>query len=77
MKRKYYLSPNTYYYNYAIECTCKLSLAFEKGMYCVAYSLKQAFIYFKRRIALHDLCDIYDIDFPIGDIEIIGENNDV
>ena len=75
MKRTFYLSPQTYYYNYAIEGTCHLSLAFPKGMYCKAHSIKQAFVYFKRRIAIYDMCDMYDIDFPISDIKIIEENN--
>lgn len=78
MKKLYYLKPESYYYNYAIEGTCRLSLAFPKGLYCKAYSLKQAVIYLKRRIAVHDLCTPYDIDISPNDlvIEDIGENNE-
>ena len=70
-KQKYYIAPEKYFYNYAIEGTCQISLVSNKGIYVCAYSLKQACIYIKRRISISQMCDIYDIEIDIRDIEII------
>lgn len=70
-KTLYHLKPSAYYYNYAIEGTCQLSLAFPKGIYVYAYSLKQAAVYIKRQIAIHDMARYNDIDLDISDIKIM------
>lgn len=70
-KRKYYLSPEKYFYNYALGASCLVYVVSEKGLYACAYSIKQACVYLKRRIAISQLCDSYDIDIDINDIKIM------
>lgn len=71
MKYLYHLKSTAYYYNYAIEGTCRLSLAFPRGIYVKAYSFKQATLYIKRQIAIHDMVRYNDIDIDNNDIELI------
>ena len=72
-KQKYYIAPSKYFYDYTIEGTCQISLVSSKGIYVWAFSLKQAVIYIKRRIAISQMRDIYDIEIDTGDIELITE----
>lgn len=71
-KALYHLKPSAYFYIYSIERACGLSLEFPKGLYTRAYSLKQAIIYFKRKLAEYNLVRPYDIDIDPNDIEFIG-----
>lgn len=73
-KTLYYLDPSVYYYNYELESSVRVSVGFTHGIYCRAYSLKQALIYFMRRIAIHDMVRFHDIHIEIDDISTILEN---
>lgn len=70
-KQVYYLAPNKYYYNYAIEGTCQLSLAFSKGLYTSAYTIKQARLQMQHTLAKYNCVRYYDIDIDINDIELV------
>ena len=72
-KTLYYLDSSVYYYNYELESSVRVSVGFTHGIYCRAYSLKQALIYFMRRIAIHDMVRFHDIHIEIDDISIILE----
>ena len=67
-KTLYYLPPERYYYDYTIEACALVSTVNQKGLYCRAYTIKQARTYFIRRIAFFTGAITYDIDIDISDI---------
>lgn len=64
----YHLSRTKYYYVYPFECNNAVYHGFPNGIYVRAYSMAQAIVYIKRRIAIYENVRYNDIDIDWHDI---------